>query len=254
MFFVNSKLITVAIAISLYAAPQVVWAQDPTDAPPSDLTVSAMFAQADWIVKIVIIGLLLASLACWTIFLAKILELRARNRRARHVKERVGELTSLEQAREDAELKSNFLIQSVTDEMTLSGDLLDDGAGVKERILSRYERHQAKLSKNMTRGISSLATIGSTAPFVGLFGTVWGIMNSFIGIAETQTTSLAVVAPGIAEALLATALGLVAAIPAVVMYNYFTRQITGHLNIVDDTAAAILRLASRDLSRAQNRG
>jgi biopolymer transport protein ExbB len=84
---------------------------------------------------------------------------------------------------------------------------------------------------------------------VGLFGTVWGIMNSFIGIAEKQTTNLAVVAPGIAEALLATALGLVAAIPAVVIYNHFARRIAAHRAVVADTAAALLRVVSRDLSR-----
>ena len=92
-----------------------------------------------------------------------------------------------------------------------------------------------------------LATIGSTAPFVGLFGTVWGIMNAFIGISEAQTTNLAVVAPGIAEALLATALGLVAAIPAVVIYNVFARSIAGYRALLADAAAAVERLVSRDL-------
>ena len=101
----------------------------------------------------------------------------------------------------------------------------------------------------MTQGVTILGTIGATAPFVGLFGTVWGIMNSFIGIAEQQTTNLAVVAPGIAEALLATALGLVAAIPAVVIYNHFARAIAAHRAVVADSAAALLRIISRDLSR-----
>ena len=94
-----------------------------------------------------------------------------------------------------------------------------------------------------------LATIGATAPFVGLFGTVWGIMNSFIGISKAQTTNLAVVAPGIAEALLATALGLVAAIPAVVIYNVFARQIAGYRALLGDASAEVLRLVSRDLDR-----
>ncbi|MBT9531292.1 MAG: MotA/TolQ/ExbB proton channel family protein, partial [Pseudomonas sp.] len=96
------------------------------------------------------------------------------------------------------------------------------------------------------------ATIGSTAPFVGLFGTVWGIMNSFIGIAKSQTTNLAVVAPGIAEALLATALGLVAAIPAVVIYNVFARSITGYKAQVADASAQVLLLVSRDLDLPGN--
>ena len=92
-----------------------------------------------------------------------------------------------------------------------------------------------------------LATIGSTGPFVGLFGTVWGIMNSFIGISKSQTTNLAVVAPGIAEALLATALGLVAAIPAVVIYNLFARQIASYRALLGDGSAEITRLVGRDL-------
>jgi biopolymer transport protein ExbB len=101
----------------------------------------------------------------------------------------------------------------------------------------------------MMRGTGVLATIGATAPFVGLFGTVWGIMNSFIGISKAQTTNLAVVAPGIAEALLATALGLVAAIPAVVMYNFFSRGIAGYRALNSDASAEILRIVSRDLDR-----
>ena len=95
-----------------------------------------------------------------------------------------------------------------------------DREGVKERVASRLERLEAGAGRRMLKGTGVLATIGATAPFVGLFGTVWGIMNSFIGISKSQTTNLAVVAPGIAEALLATALGLVAAIPAVVIYNH----------------------------------
>ncbi len=101
----------------------------------------------------------------------------------------------------------------------------------------------------MIRGTGILATIGATAPFVGLFGTVWGIMNSFIGISKAHTTNLAVVAPGIAEALLATALGLVAAIPAVVMYNFFSRWIAGYRALHADASAEILRIVSRDLDR-----
>ncbi|HEY1311465.1 MAG TPA: tonB-system energizer ExbB, partial [Pseudolabrys sp.] len=121
--------------------------------------------------------------------------------------------------------------------------------GVKERIASRFERIEAAAGRQMIRGTGILATIGATAPFVGLFGTVWGIMNSFIGISKVQTTNLAVVAPGIAEALLATALGLVAAIPAVVMYNMFSRWIAGYRALHADAAADILRLISRDIDR-----
>jgi len=103
----------------------------------------------------------------------------------------------------------------------------------------------------MNRATGVLATIGATAPFVGLFGTVWGIMNSFIGISKAQTTNLAVVAPGIAEALLATALGLFAAIPAVIIYNQFARSIARYRALVGDASAEVLRLVSRDLDRGR---
>ena len=101
--------------------------------------------------------------------------------------------------------------------------------------------------ENLETHIPFLGTVGSISPYIGLFGTVWGIMNSFIGIAQTQTTNLAVVAPGIAEALLATAIGLVAAIPAVVIYNVFARQIGGFKAMLGDVAAQVLLLQSRDL-------
>ncbi len=128
-----------------------------------------------------------------------------------------------------------------------------DASGVKERVASRLERAEAQFGRRLARAIGVLATTGATAPFVGLFGTVWGVMNSFIGISRQHTTNLAVVAPGIAEALLATALGLAAAIPAVVFYNMLARAIAGCRARYADGAAAILRLASRDLDRAQAR-
>ncbi len=104
-------------------------------------------------------------------------------------------------------------------------------------------------ARRVRLGMGVLATIGATSPFVGLFGTVWGIMNSFIGISKSQTTNLAVVAPGIAEALLATALGLVAAIPAVIIYNHFARVTKGYLELVGRASGAAGRLLSRDLDR-----
>ena len=103
------------------------------------------------------------------------------------------------------------------------------------------------------QGMVVLGTIGATAPFVGLFGTVWGIMNSFISISKAQTTNLAVVAPGIAEALLATAFGLAAAIPAVIFYNQLTRTIRGYLDLVARASGAVARLVSRDLDLTQAR-
>ena len=115
------------------------------------------------------------------------------------------------------------------------------------RAAAHLGRIEAAAARRMQAGSGILASVASSAPFIGLFGTVWGIMNSFIGIAQTQTTNLAVVAPGIAEALLATGLGLVAAIPAVVIYNSFSRSIAGYRALVADSSAELLRLVSRDL-------
>ncbi len=134
-------------------------------------------------------------------------------------------------------------------ELRLCDDTMDR-EGIKERVASRLERIEANRGRLMMRGTGVLATIGATAPFVGLFGTVWGIMNSFIGISRSQTTNLAVVAPGIAEALLATAFGLAAAIPAVVIYNVFSRQIAAYRAQLGDASAEVLRLFGRDLDRS----
>jgi len=228
------------------AAPMPAFA---TPVVPHDLSVGGMFLQADWIVKLVMIGLLVASLVTWTVFVAKVLELRKATATERVVHDAAIAMRSLGDAAASQALAASPLVREAEAELALSADALHDREGVKERVVSRFERHEAAEARRMTRGINVLATIGATAPFVGLFGTVWGIMNSFIGIAEKQTTNLAVVAPGIAEALLATALGLVAAIPSVVIYNHFSRSIAAHRALVSDTAAAILRLVSRDLSR-----
>ena len=216
---------------------------------PANLSVGGMFMAADWIVKLVMIGLLIASLVTWTVFIAKVLELRKATANQQAIHDGVIALRSLGDAKANPAVASSPLVREAGEELALSADALSDTDGIKERVVSRFERHEAAEARRMTRGVNVVATIGATAPFVGLFGTVWGIMNSFIGIAEQQTTNLAVVAPGIAEALLATALGLVAAIPSVVIYNHFSRQIAAHRALVSDTAAAILRLVSRDLSR-----
>jgi biopolymer transport protein ExbB len=124
---------------------------------------------------------------------------------------------------------------------------------VLDTVRRSIQRATALTSNDLKKGVSGLATIGATAPFVGLFGTVWGIMNSFIGISEAHTTNLAVVAPGIAEALLATALGLVAAIPAVVIYNHLTRTIAAHRALLGDASAMVLLLISREGDRGSFR-
>jgi len=223
---------------------------------PRDLSPRGMFLAADIVVKAVMIGLAFASLLTWTIWLAKAFELLAARRQLRWATEVLNEAVSLGDAM--ARLKGQSgnvaaLLRATETELRLSADAISV-EGVKERIASRLERIEAAAGRRMIRGTGILATVGATAPFVGLFGTVWGIMNSFIGISKQHTTNLAVVAPGIAEALLATALGLVAAIPAVVMYNMFSRWTAVYRAQQADAAAEILRLASRDLDRgAYNR-
>lgn len=207
-----------------------------------------MFAQADWVVKLVIVGLIIASLTTWTVAIAKGIELKKAATRQRALNRAVLEARTLAEAQKNAPGASD-LLDAAQLELKLSADALADTDGVRERISTRFARLEAEAGRKLARGIHVLATIGATAPFVGLFGTVWGIMNSFIGIAENQTTNLAVVAPGIAEALLATGVGLFAAIPAVVIYNHFARQVAEQRALAADRAAAILNIASRDLSR-----
>lgn len=219
---------------------------------PHDLSPWGMFMAADIVVKGVMIGLAFASVVTWTVLLVKIVELGAAQRSASHAVRRLIAARGLEDG-EEALGRNRGLVARMTraarEEIEASETVLDhvsDG-GVKERIASRLGRMEVHGGRRIAKGTGLLATIGSTAPFVGLFGTVWGIMNSFIGISKAQTTNLAIVAPGIAEALLATAIGLVAAIPAVVIYNFLARAITGYRQNLADASAAIERLASRDL-------
>lgn len=219
---------------------------------PHDLSPWGMFMAADIIVKAVMIGLAFASLVTWTVWLAKSLEIFAGKLRIRDAVRAISDAATLKQASRALDRSSGpgaLLVRVAEEEVALSAGALDhvSGDGLKERVTSRLSRIEAAASRRMSRGTGLLATIGSTAPFVGLFGTVWGIMNAFIGISQAQTTNLAVVAPGIAEALLATAMGLVAAIPAVVIYNVFARSIAGYRQILADASAGVERLVSRDL-------
>ena len=218
---------------------------------PHDLSPMGMFMAADWVVKAVMIGLAFASLVTWTIGLSKAMELALAKRRARVGVRRLARAETLTEA-----LTANrrrwrgpvaALAQSAEAERARSADLSDEG--IKERVSVALSRIEAGAGRSISRGTGILATIGSTAPFVGLFGTVWGIMNSFIGISQANTTNLAVVAPGIAEALLATAIGLVAAIPAVIVYNVFARSIAGYRAVLSDGSALVLQHLSRDLDR-----
>jgi biopolymer transport protein ExbB len=213
---------------------------------PRNLSPWGMFLGADIIVKTVMVGLAIASLVTWTVWLAKSIELRRKGtlamQRTRALEGNIKLAEAAERAG-DAHDAVAQLIQSCAKEAELSGGIVDDG--LQERVALRLERVEAAMSRQIARGTGVLATIGATAPFVGLFGTVWGIMNAFIGISESHTTSLAVVAPGIAEALLATALGLVAAIPAVVIYNHLVRGIVNYRALLGDASAQLMLLVSR---------
>ncbi len=223
----------------------------------TDLSIWGMYQNADIVVKTVMIGLVIASVITWALFFSKGTELLASGRRLRKERLALADVNSLDQAAEIAEgfhkhSISRLLLSEVQSERQLSSESTDLNS-TKERAAFRLERSVAAISRHMGRGNGYLATIGAISPFVGLFGTVWGIMNSFIGIAHSQTTNLAVVAPGIAEALLATALGLVAAIPAVVIYNIFARMIVAYRGQVGDMAAQSILLLGRDLDLANSK-
>lgn len=219
---------------------------------PHDLSPMGMFLAADWVVKGVMLSLAFASLVTWTVWITKTLQLTGAKARAAKGIKAVTTARSLSAALEVLGHRGGTvasMVRVAAHEVRLSDAAIDHagGDGVKERVGSALGRIEVQAGRNMSKGTGVLATIGSTAPFVGLFGTVWGIMNSFIGISESQTTNLAVVAPGIAEALLATAIGLVAAIPAVIIYNVFARSVTAYRQSLADAAAGIERLVSRDL-------
>ena len=218
---------------------------------PRDLSPWSMFSTADIVVQAVIAGLVFASLVTWTVWLVKSIELYLARRRLARNLAAISNGQSLSYAfgriGNGKGLLPAFVREALL-ELRLSSDIVDK-AGIKERAASRLARLEVAAGRDMNRGTGLLATIGATAPFVGLFGTVWGIMNSFVGISKAQTTNLAIVAPGIAEALLATAVGLFAAIPAVIIYNQFARSIGAYRMLSGDASAEVLRLVSRDLDR-----
>ncbi len=211
----------------------------------------SMFLSADVVVKAVMIGLAFASLVTWTIFIAKMIELSVVQRNLRAALGKIADARSLAEAQFALGSKGSVLLSllaAAMREARMSAGISSD-AGIKERAASSFGEIVRAEARRIRLGMGLLATIGATSPFVGLFGTVWGIMNSFIGISKSQTTNLAVVAPGIAEALLATAIGLVAAIPAVIIYNHFARVTKGYLEQVGRASGAAGRLLSRDLDR-----
>jgi biopolymer transport protein ExbB len=216
-----------------------------------ELSPWSMFLSADILVKAVMIGLAFASLVTWTVFLAKMIELSLVQRKLRAALGKISDARSLAEAQFALGAKGSVLsalLSAAMREARLSAGISSD-SGIKERAASSFAEIVRAEARRIRLGMGVLATIGATSPFVGLFGTVWGIMNSFIGISKSQTTNLAVVAPGIAEALLATAFGLVAAIPAVIIYNHFSRVTKGYLELVSRSSGAAGRLLSRDLDR-----
>jgi biopolymer transport protein ExbB len=219
-----------------------------------ELSPWSMFLNADPIVKAIMIGLFFASLVTWTICVGKFLELFVVKRRLGRALQAVSEARSLREAHEALRSSRSVLrsfVAAALNEIRLSVGITND-AGIKERAASSFAEITRTEARRIRFGMGMLATIAATSPFVGLFGTVWGIMNSFIGISKSQTTNLAVVAPGIAEALLATAIGLVAAIPAVIIYNHFARVTKGYLDLVNRASGAAGRQLSRDLDRTES--
>jgi biopolymer transport protein ExbB len=257
-----SALILLLVASNLYAQEPVTPPVSPQVSTPGviaigsshlprDLSPWSMFLHADLVVQTVILGLAFASLMTWTVWLAKTSQLFFARRRLSRLMAAASEQFSLAEATALCRHQRGVLpglIDAAYSELQCSAGI-SDGTGIKERIATRLARLELAAGRAMNKGTGILATIGATAPFIGLFGTVWGIMNSFVGISKAQTTNLAIVAPGIAEALLATAAGLFAAIPAVIIYNQFSRSIGAYRALLGDASAAVLRLVSRDLDR-----
>jgi biopolymer transport protein ExbB len=224
------------------------------------LTVAGMFMDADPVVKIVMIGLLLASVFSWTLLIIKLFEFSSLNRQSNKFVEAFRGARSVADMRRVAtseEFEGNPLADmtaAATEEIELSRQAGLSVSGEHRdttlmRAQSAVSAVQANLAKRLSGGQTFLASVGSSGPFIGLFGTVYGIMNSFIGIANTNTTNLAVVAPGIAEALLATGIGLFAAIPAVIFYNYFQTQISSYGTRSEGFVAELMNSLSRQLDK-----
>ena len=211
------------------------------------LTPLAMFMDADWVVKGVMLGLAAASVAAWAIWAGKVLRLRMAGWRLGRDYRRLARHGRLGASLPRGSVVGRMQGAAATERAASEGLA---AAGIKDRTSAELARIEAGAARSIQSGIAVIGSIGSTAPFVGLFGTVWGIMNAFVGIAESGTTNLSVVAPGIAEALLATAIGLVAAIPAVLLYNHLSRAVAGYRVRLADAAALVERTLSRDLDRA----
>ncbi|HTI67447.1 MAG TPA: tonB-system energizer ExbB [Caulobacteraceae bacterium] len=224
------------------------------------LTPVQMFIDATPVVKAVMVGLLLCSILSWTLLVVKTFEFMSLNKASdRFVEAFRGarSITDINRLATSEEFEGNPLADMAA---AASGEVeLSRQAGLQvtgehrdttlSRASSAVSAVQSNLAKRLSGGMQFLASVGSSGPFIGLFGTVYGIMNSFIGIANTNTTNLAVVAPGIAEALLATGIGLFAAIPAVIFYNYFQTRIAAFGSRTEGFVAELMNAISRQLDK-----
>ncbi len=255
-----------AAASAAPAASDATAAADTGDQAPAQikgagkLTLVSMFVDASPVPKVVMVALAIASLLSWTLFFTKMFEFGSLNRAsdrfleafrtARSVAD-MGRIASSEdfQGNPMADMAA-AAAQEV--ELSRQAGLQVNGPHRDSTILraqAAVNAVQSSLARRLSGGMQYLASVGSNAPFIGLFGTVYGIMNSFIGIANTNTTNLAVVAPGIAEALLATGIGLFAAIPSVIFYNFFQTRISSYGNRAEGFVAELLNAISRQLDR-----
>lgn len=244
----TTRLLTTSLSAVLLLPASARAQQIAADLLPQDLSPIGMFLAADIVVKSVMIGLAIASVVTWTVLIVKGTEIWLANRHSEASSRQIAVSDTLDEALERTDRRRDaaaYMLRLAAEERARSFN--SSNTGLKERVASHLAGVVAGEGRNAAMGTGLLASIGAVAPFVGLFGTVWGIMNSFIGISEAQTTNLAVVAPGIAEALLATALGLVAAIPAVVIYNALARVIASYRLRLSRAAAGVERLISRDL-------
>jgi biopolymer transport protein ExbB len=232
----------------------------PAAPAPQKLTPVTMFFNATMVVKVVIVGLALASLFSWTLLVTKLLEFSSLNRESDKFLEAFRSAKSIPDINRIAtseEFEGNPMADMAAAaasevEISRQGGLSVTGEhrdSTINRANSAVSAVQSSLSRRLSNGMQFLASVGSNSPFIGLFGTVYGIMYSFIGIANTNTTNLAVVAPGIAEALLATGFGLFAAIPAVIFYNYFQTRISGYGNRSEGFVAELTNAISRQLDK-----
>lgn len=271
---------TPALAVAATATPPAATSAAATDAAPAaapattddtssseaaptkkaDVDFVSMFSGATWVVKIVMTILAVCSLVSWILLVMKLMDFGSLNRVTTNFLEAyrgarsIADINRIATSDEYAGNPLADMAAVATEEVQLSKQAgLSISGEHRDATLHRAEASvaavQAGLAKRLSGGLSFLASVGSTGPFIGLFGTVYGIMNSFIGISNSHTTNLAVVAPGIAEALMATGLGLIAAIPAVVMYNIFNTGITNYGTRSEQFVSELMNSLSRQLDK-----